>query len=55
MSTPETIATAFIAHFLDVPTEEVPDLEITRALGELIRQVAMETAEVLNEEERTLH
>lgn len=55
MSTPEQIAAAFMAHFVDAPVDEIEELEITRALGLLIRQVAIETVDILEDDHRVLH
>ena len=55
---PEDIAVFFLSQFIDAPVEELQELEITRALSELIYAIAEETLLLLSKEsieDRTLH
>jgi hypothetical protein len=57
-NSPEQLALIFLSHFIDAPMEELEDLEITKALSQLIYKIAEETLEqVIGEPntDRTLH
>jgi hypothetical protein len=59
-NSPEQLATLFLSHFIDVPMEELENLEITRALSALFAKIAEETMEAIQEFDiditgRTLH
>ena len=49
------LAVMFLSHFIDQPTEEIEQMEITVALSGLIAQVVNETEKVVNQEKKVLH
>tara|TARA_R110002051_G_scaffold99650_3_gene170022 strand:- start:371 stop:574 length:204 start_codon:yes stop_codon:yes gene_type:complete len=53
---PDQVALMFLSNFTNLQPEELAELDITRALSELLCQIVQETVEVMGEkEERVLH
>ncbi len=53
----ELTAVVFLANFIDAPHEEIVELDITKALSQLLSRVVIDTVELMNDREtaRTLH
>ena len=53
----EMTAVVFLANFIDAPHEELAELDITKALSQLLSRVVIDTVEIMNNESipRMLH
>jgi len=56
-NTPEQLAIVFLSHFIDAPIEKLEELDITKALSQLIYSIAEETRDAIKgtTNTRTLH
>ena len=43
-------AVVFLANFIDAPHEELAELDITKALSQLLSRVVIDTVEIMNHE-----
>ena len=50
-------AVVFLANFIDAPHDEIIELDITKALSQLLSRVVIDTVEIMNHQPlpRTLH
>lgn len=53
----EMTAVVFLANFIDAPHDEIIELDITKALSQLLSRVVIDTVEIMNHQPlpRTLH